>query len=69
MAARLVELRLRVKYEKPGRTIPTHQECHDALEFFMEHALLTGLLSGETDLVVDDHRYEIDTIDISQEDP
>jgi hypothetical protein len=39
------------KYEKPGGTIPTHEECHDALEFFMEHALLTGLLAGESDLV------------------
>ena len=65
MASRTVELKLRVRYERNDGKVPTMEECRDALLFWMENAMQTELLVGDSDhLMLEDHRYEIQTVDI-----
>ena len=64
MASRTVELKLRVQYERDDGTTPTEDECREILEDLVQHATNRGLLTGDSDLLVEDHRYEIQTVGI-----
>jgi hypothetical protein len=69
MASRTMELRLRVKYfydDSPDR-MPEEDDCKALLDSLVSYAANRGLLSGESDLCVDDYRHEIHTVAVGSE--
>lgn len=66
---RTVELRLVVTYEvgEGEDHVPDEAICHELLKNVANFAAGEGLLSGETDYVVDDWTAEVKTIGIQDE--
>ena len=55
MASRTVQLKLTVRYEYEDRAVaPSEEACRVPLAALVAHAANRCLLSGETDLVVED---------------
>jgi hypothetical protein len=63
MASRTVKLTLTVKYfYEDGRSIPDAALCEGQLRDIVVAAANRGQLSGDSDLCVDDYRYQVETI-------
>ena len=62
---RIVELKLRVSfaYEDKDETPPLYL-CKYQLEQLVSHAAGNGMLTGETDMVVDNYHYSVDEDEI-----
>ncbi len=66
MASRTVELRLRVRYEttRDPESRPTEDECRDQLAALVDHAANNLMMTGDTDLVVEDYRFDVVTVGV-----
>jgi hypothetical protein len=59
-----MQLTLRVRYD--AEETPSEPDCYKLLKDIVEHAAGEGLLSGDSDLIVDDFRYNIETVEVTQ---
>lgn len=68
MATRTVELKLTVEYSNPDKpkSVPNEKVCHELLDDLVKLAANRGLLSGDTEYVVDDYSYKIETINVNR---
>lgn len=67
MATRTVELKLTVTYtnEDDPNDVPNKQVCHDLLDNLVKLAANRGLLSGDTEYVIDSYSHKIESVHVS----
>lgn len=57
-----LELRLRVTYDLNGVAL---KELYRLLDYAVRHLMGEGLITGETEAVVDDYRYEVKEVTVN----
>lgn len=64
MASRTVQLMLTVRYESEDspNTVPDQETCEGFMHDLVQFAANRGLLSGESEYVVESYRHTVETI-------
>lgn len=57
-----LELQLRVKFLNEDESEPSEAACREQLESLVQTAVNRGLVTGESSLIVDDYRFQIERV-------